>query len=361
MQRGARALLAIGLTLAAAQARAATFDLAIDVPSRLDGADYGPDQLLRRDGGATALLAQLPAGTALGALHRKADGNWLLVPDRPLVLGGVPGEPRDVLSWDGVGFALWFDGSAAGVPDGSRIDALGLDPLGRAVVSFDVPTTIGTATFLPADLALETAGVFAPYWTAAAAGVPSDANVVGADETADGRLVLTFDVPVELGGVEALPGQLVEWLGGTSFALYASDPSWPAATQLRDFALLPPAGVVPTALLVSRSGNTVTLDWSASCAATDGDYAVYEGTLGSFTTHVPRLCSTGGLETATFVPVAGNAYYLVVPRNEVSEGSYGLRSDGAERSASVASCRPQALGACGDASASLPEREPGSR
>ena len=80
---------------------------------------------------------------------------------------------------------------------------------------------------------------------------------------------------------------------------------------------------------------------------TQADFEIYEGAVdGAFTSHLPRLCSTGGATMAALHPSAGNTYYLVVPRNATSEGSYGLRSDGSERPPGVPACYEQALGGC---------------
>ena len=64
------------------------------------------------------------------------------------------------------------------------------------------------------------------------------------------------------------------------------------------------------------------LSWDASCLATDTDFAIYEGSLGDFTSHEPRFCDTGGLTTITFAPGTGDRYYLVTPRNADNDGSY---------------------------------------
>jgi hypothetical protein len=90
-------------------------------------------------------------------------------------------------------------------------------------------------------------------------------------------------------------------------------------------------------------GGDLHLAWGPSCVAGDSDYEIYEGTLGSFASHVPSACSTGGLRTHDLTPSPGDRYYLVVPRNAVREGSYGLSSDGLERPASASSCMPQAV------------------
>jgi hypothetical protein len=55
------------------------------------------------------------------------------------------------------------------------------------------------------------------------------------------------------------------------------------------------------------------------------------------------LCTTANATSATFAPLVGSAYYLVVPRNATMEGSYGLDGDGAQRPASAAACVSQVL------------------
>ena len=106
------------------------------------------------------------------------------------------------------------------------------------------------------------------------------------------------------------------------------------------------AGGNVAGLAMARSGANLALAWSPSCAASDTDYAVYEGTLGSFTTHHSVSCSTGGATSAMVSAPAGNAYYLVVPRTASKEGSYGRRSGGIERPAAVSACVPQQPSGC---------------
>jgi hypothetical protein len=118
--------------------------------------------------------------------------------------------------------------------------------------------------------------------------------------------------------------------------------------------LLTPAGRVPdgaelpgTPLTVTLEiGGEITLSWGASCSTDDVDFEVYEGTLGDFTSHQSRLCTTGGATSATLAPSAGDAYYLVVPNNGSREGSYGSSSDGTQRPPSAAPCLPQSFPGC---------------
>jgi hypothetical protein len=103
-------------------------------------------------------------------------------------------------------------------------------------------------------------------------------------------------------------------------------------------------GAPVTAL--EAGGGDLTLTWSPSCLGSDTDYAIYEGVLGEFTSHVEIACSTGGMTTATFTPGSGDRYYLIVPLSANREGHYGNASDGTPRAPGASQCLPQAVGAC---------------
>jgi hypothetical protein len=89
------------------------------------------------------------------------------------------------------------------------------------------------------------------------------------------------------------------------------------------------------ALAVRKSAITtgdLTLSWGASCSTGASNYAIYEGTLGSFASHVAKDCfDDGGNLSEETTPRAGSAYYLVVAQTGTDEGSYGKTSAGAER------------------------------
>jgi hypothetical protein len=103
----------------------------------------------------------------------------------------------------------------------------------------------------------------------------------------------------------------------------------------------------------TASTDTFTLSWGNSCNAADVDYAIYEGELGNFTSHVPVSspnCTTAGATSADVTPLDGNRYFLVVPLSAADfEGSYGTASDNTPRPASSMACATQALeGGCCD-------------
>jgi len=109
-----------------------------------------------------------------------------------------------------------------------------------------------------------------------------------------------------------------------------------------------PAGEVPGySLEVAReNAGEVRLSWDPSCLPGDDDFAVYDGPLGTFGSCQPVTCSTQGLTSFTYAPDPGDRYFLVVPRNQAREGSYGYRGDGTERPPSDDACLAQFVGVC---------------
>jgi len=366
-------VVALVFVLGGSSARCVSYFLATDEPAVLGGTRFRPHEIVRSESAVYFLETSLGPPTEFGALHRRPDGLWLFSPSHPVHLGGVLFEPRDIVSWDGAAaFASALDGGAEGIPRQARIDALFLNrATGNPVLSFDVPVTLGGVSYSRSDLVERTAaGVFALFWDAEAAGVPSRANVVGADLESTGKPVISFDIPTTIGGSEFLPGELVKW-NGVAFSSFFADPAWPRSAQLRDFSFVPGAARVaddgcvappgPPILEVNRNLVTgdLTLTWGPSCLTSDTDYEIYEGDLGTFTTQFfyshrakAGLCSTGGALAATFPdPAAASSfYYLAVPRNALREGSYGLSRPagacGAERPPGAVQCLPQEIAVC---------------
>ncbi|HYS78772.1 MAG TPA: hypothetical protein VEO94_08020, partial [Candidatus Dormibacteraeota bacterium] len=58
-----------------------------------------------------------------------------------------------------------------------------------------------------------------------------------------------------------------------------------------------------------------------------------------------KFCTTGGATSLTFPQPAASTYYIVVPKNTVSEGSYGRAGNGSERPPGTTACLPQQIAA----------------
>ena len=110
---------------------------------------------------------------------------------------------------------------------------------------------------------------------------------------------------------------------------------------------VPDGNTVPGPPLVVDKGTNgkITLSWGPSCSPDDTDFAIYEGTLGDFQSHVPKTCLVGGALSRTFVAGPGSTYYLVVPHTFDFEGGYGFSSSG-PRTQGPSACYPPAGGSC---------------
>lgn len=342
-------LLAAGMILlgfiAAEPAHAVSFYLSPDVPGKVSAITPLPWLILRNDSGAYSIAQTLPQFRELDGIHRLDSGKWLLSFEAPATIGAVTFDPRDVVAFDGSTYAVYWSGAAAGVPRNANVDAVLLNgsDFGDLIVSFDVPVTIAGNTYDPADLVRWNGVGFSLYFDASAAVPPiprttnlNDAALMGS------TLILTFEAPVTLGATTYKPGELVSW-NGAAFALYYADPAWPKGVSLGGLALIAAPGEVSDTLsidkLVLAPGN-IRLKWKPSCSVGGEDYGIYEGKLGAWYSHTRLDCHDDGtplIEEVT--PGAGNRYYLVVPMNPSVEGSYGAASSGAARPVGTATCR----------------------
>ncbi len=220
-------------------------------------------------------------------------------------------------------------------PSAFRLAAIGRTPFGRGRIRLQSEVkALGTIFDL-------TGTVSATSWTDS--GLPgaalNEAIAGAADTVHHWRVRAAFDpvtTPLAPAG---------RWLTVPRNGWQEADLRLPAA----------PAGRVPddhavagTPLLLDRAGGgQLALSWDDSCKASDTDFAIYEGPLGTFTDHESLVCSTGGATTLPVTPSSGDRYYLVVPTNGSREGSYGVDAVGTPRSPStINACLPQLVAAC---------------
>ena len=334
MKRSLVLLVGLGFTLLPAGAQPAYY-VTPDLPVILGGEAFLPSTVVLNDLGTYSPALSLPVGIPIDALHRLDNGDWLFSLALPRILSGTSFEPRDLVQFNGVTHALLFDGSAAGVPANASIDAFFAAGSGTWILSFDIPVTIGGVSYDPADLVRFVAGPGfdpVPFFDASSLVPPlSTARNVTGVALRGGDTIMTFDLPTDLGTLLALPGQLIAW-NGASFSLFDEPPGWPTAkTRLEGLAFVSagvPGSVPLLTVDLSPSGNVI-LSWAASCSAGAGDYAVYEGALGTWYSHSQTVCTDAPpLLTEEIPNVIGNRYYLVIPLNSSDEGSYGRRRNG---------------------------------
>lgn len=322
-----------------------------DVPTDDPGGSstiFLPWDVVRYRAGLYTRILSLPPGTMIDAIHKMDRPNrWLFSVEVPTELppgSGVVYQPEDVIQYDGSTFGMYFDGSAAGIRPGTNVDAVFLarDGSNDLILSFDIPTTIGATTYEPADLVRVSALGFSLFFDASAsgAGIAISDNVIAADScwrTATRVTVLGLDIPSDLlpstGPPTYLPGQFASW-DGVGYGLYETLLGWPISSEVNALACQAPPGrvydraVYPFLIILDKNtvvAGNIRIGWTQSCCSGAEDYGIYEGTVGTWTSHVSRTCSDIGFDfTEELAPQAASSYYLVVPYNLDREGSYGM-------------------------------------
>ncbi len=342
-----------------------------DVPTteNLGGTTLLPWKVYRYDAIGYVPVLTVPGSPTIDAIHKMdSPGDWLLSVEATSNFSGsltADAEPRDVIRYHGATgiYSTFFCGGALGIPAWSNVDGLYLEggDAGNLIVSFDVPTDLPPfSTFEPSDFVrfLPAGGPLCSDWalaaanpafdaSAAGAGVSLSTNAIGADD-GTGMIIFSVDVPTDLappGPVTYLPASLVSWNGAT-FSIFETLSGWPGGSLVNGISCASNPGRLPirpssAQMVVSKSGGSIVLDWSASCSDAE-DYGIYEGTIGSWYGHTRVDCSDDGSDLVERVtPTTGrNHYYLVVPHSFKEEGSYGANSAGVERPAGAAVCAP---------------------
>ena len=199
----------------------------------------------------------IPANAEVTGLELSTKQPVVLSLDVTTLLAGLgaPAEPRDVVAWNPntSTFSLVFDGSASGVPENARIDAISRNPAGRLLLSFDTTVNLPiVGTVDDEDLVEVVAGGFLMAFDGSANGVPAYLDLDAASRPSDtsSKLLLSFDDSGVIAGISFADEDVLLFDPGLgTWAMFAdsslSDPvDWPAA----DLVALPEPGAAASLL-----------------------------------------------------------------------------------------------------------------
>lgn len=178
----------------------ASSDVAVDLSATfVDREEVGSDDLA---GSVTPIIFPgVPDGANLTG-YALESGEHLISFDTTVSLpGGVSAEPGDVVRYDGANYSIEFDGSAEGVAGGVSVDAVSVDSGLDLLLSFDVTAVLGALTADDEDLVLFDGAGFTMVFDGSAAGVSAGLDLDGAHDLTGGLLGLSFDGSGSLGGV----------------------------------------------------------------------------------------------------------------------------------------------------------------
>ena len=171
------------------------------------GAALVEDQTVAADAGSGAVVpvpgASPPPSADVIAHETLASGEQLFALDTTSELaGGVVVAPGDVVRFDGAASALEFDASAEGIPAGVAVDAVTVDASGRLLLSFDSAVDLGGGVVASDEDLVDFDGAsFDLVFDGSARGVADALDLDGASfRASDGLLLLSFDGSGSVGG-----------------------------------------------------------------------------------------------------------------------------------------------------------------
>jgi hypothetical protein len=217
-QAKAVAWIAPGLLLFATAARGEDVAASPDVMVSLSGAPVRDREAAIDDQMGGILIDDfggLPDGADVDALERELGGRALFSTDVTVQLPGpVVATPDDVVRTNGSSYGLEFDGAAHGVPQGVDLDAVARLATGELLVSFDVPVSLGGVRADDEDLLLFDGAAFTLFFDGSAQGVDPDLDLDAAADAGAGRIGVSFDGAGSLGGVPFQDEDVITLLPG---------------------------------------------------------------------------------------------------------------------------------------------------
>jgi hypothetical protein len=207
--RTAATAAALGIALSApAHGSVTSVALSPDHTVELDGVVFDDEAVAVDDLLGVTIptsLGALPENAEVTAYHLLASGDQLFALSTTAALPGpLIVEPRDVVRYDGVGYALEFDGSTIGIPDGVTVDGVSRPPGGgNLLLSFDTGVDLGGGLVAADEDVVDWNGaVFALVFDGSAEGIEDGVDVDGVHDAGSGELGLSFDTSGSVGGID---------------------------------------------------------------------------------------------------------------------------------------------------------------
>lgn len=195
-------------------------------------------------------LGPLPSVAEVTAYALDANGDRLFGLETTTSLpGSVVATPRDVVRWDGAGYAIELDGTAEGVPRGVAIDSVSTTPGNGLLVSFDTTVALDGQTFADEDLARWDGGLFVSAFDGSETGLAAAYDVDAAQDLGGGAFLVSLDTSGSVGGIDFDDEDVLRYDGATWFLeidASALDADWRGADL--DAMQVPEPGLVGTIL-----------------------------------------------------------------------------------------------------------------
>ena len=229
-----------------------------DTTLSLRGVVVGPGIPIGDSGGAvTAGIVgppghgvTLPAGANLDGFERLASGDVLFSTDVSVNVPGLPAPgvagPGDVVKVTSAGVvSLAFSSAAAGLPPGSNVDAVGVEPTGELLLSFDTTVKLGSLVIGREDVVRVNPSTLAAsiVYDGSAQGIAPGLNLDAVSRNpGTSHLLLSFDGAGTAGGVAFSARDVLDWnpTGGAYVLSYiGAVAGWPDGVNLDEISGVP--------------------------------------------------------------------------------------------------------------------------
>ncbi len=299
-------LLAAWLLLSPGSARAATplqtVELSPDITVVLDGVTVNDENVAHDSrAGVTTLvdLGSLPGSVDVHDHHLLPGGERLFTVDTTVALpAGITAAPGDVVRYNGATYAVEFDASAAGLPDGVMTDAVTVAGNGDLLLSFDTSVVAGGLRINDEDLVRFDGATFTLFFDGSIAGVAADLDLDAAHYlTSNGHLLLSFDGSGTAGGVDFEDEDVLEYNPATGTWEMAYDGSVEQPNlSVADLDAVDAEPLLPTGTPTVSPTLTPTATRTHTRTATPAATSTATATERATATHTP---TASGTETPT--------------------------------------------------------------
>ena len=220
-----------------------------DITTDLSGQTVHHEDVAEEDlsGGVTLLdLGALPSEADVIASHQLPRGDLLLSFDIPVSLpGGLFVHTGDVVRFDGVTYVRVFDATANGLPPDTQTNAVGVAANGDLLLSFDLPLNLSGLNVDDEDVARFNGSSFSQFFDGSATGLTTDLDLDGFHLQATGELLLSFDSSGQVGGINFDDEDVLQFdPSGSTWSMHydgsAQHLGWTAANMDALHAPLPP-------------------------------------------------------------------------------------------------------------------------
>ena len=195
-------------------------------------------------------VGAIPPNADVTAYHVLENGDRLLAFDITVELAGsILISPVDIVRYDGGAFSLEFDGSALGVPAGTRIDAVSMDAKGDLLISFDITILLDGLLFADEDLARFDGVDFSMFFDGSMAGIDPSLDLDAMHfNPGSNTLLMSFDGSGQVDGTQFSDEDLLEYgvvaqTWGMAFDGSANHSVWVAADLDAAYAILSPDSI----------------------------------------------------------------------------------------------------------------------